>query len=314
MPPAKSRASANLTWNVESPHRSRCKAIAVPIATRTTAQRARHGRTAERSGASPHETPAVALASMPMQSKTSPPPICLVHTRVGETDVHVLDVRRASLDCDRVLPMLPVEERVRAASIRSALRRRQFLASRAVARVQIGLMLEIDPAQVSLRYGRWGKPEVVDPGGPQFNVAHSGDLAVIAIAVDSVVGVDIERIETDRVWDRLLERICGPVELAEARAEAGRFGVRGFYDRWVAKEAVLKASGRGLSVSPAQVCLQRGVDDALSMSEPAASVFELSVIPVPGYALALAVEPNSARSLSPASPGTARPRGSSRCR
>jgi 4'-phosphopantetheinyl transferase len=232
-----------------------------------------------------------------MRPKAPPQLIHSAHTRVGETDVHVLDVRLVSFDCDD-LPIFSSEERARAASIPSVPRRRQFLAARAVARAQIGLMLEIDPAQVSLGYGRWGKPEVVDPiGGPRFNVAHSGDLAVVAVARDSGVGIDIERIEADRAWDKLIERICQPVELAEARAEAGRFGVRGFYDRWVAKEAVLKASGRGLSVSPAEVRLRRGVDDALSMSAPApysSAIAELSAIPVPGYAVALAVEPSSA--------------------
>jgi 4'-phosphopantetheinyl transferase len=237
-----------------------------------------------------------------MQPMTPPPLIPAIHTRVGETDVHVLDVRLASLDHDGILSMLSVEESARAYAIRSALRRRQFLATRAVVRVQIGRILEIDPAHVSLRYGRWGKPEVADPRGsaPQFNVAHSGDLAVVVLARDSVVGVDIERVRADRAWNKLLERICKPPELAEAQEEAGRLGVRGFYDRWVAKEAVLKALGCGLGVSPAEVRLWRGVDDALSISAVApytSTVCELSLIPIPGYAAALAVGPHSAGSL-----------------
>jgi hypothetical protein len=72
--------------------------------------------------------------------------------------------------------------------------------------------------------------------------------------------VDLQRVNPARPWERLLERICDVAELAEARAEISEIEHRAFFERWVAKEALLKALGCGLSVPPAQVRLDRRLD------------------------------------------------------
>jgi phosphopantetheinyl transferase len=103
----------------------------------------------------------------------------------------------------------------------------------------------------------------VSQGLPRFNLAHGDGVALLAISHRrDDVGVDIERIapESERSWSGLLERICHPSEACEAIAEARAIGSRAFYERWVGKEAVLKALGVGLRISPAEVPLRR--DDA----------------------------------------------------
>jgi 4'-phosphopantetheinyl transferase len=104
---------------------------------------------------------------------------------------------------------------------------------------------------------------------PRFNLAHGDGVALLAVHPRQDVGVDVERIAPagERPWRRLLERICHPSEVAEATAEARRLGPRAFYERWVGKEAVLKALGPGLRISPAAVSLRRDRAGALRVRE-----------------------------------------------
>ncbi len=110
----------------------------------------------------------------------------------------------------------------------------------------------------------------VSQGLPRFSLAHGDGVALLAIShLRYDVGVDIERIvsESERPWRELLERICHPCEAREAIAEARAIGSRAFYQRWVGKEAVLKALGVGLRVSPAEVPLRRDGAGVLRVGE-----------------------------------------------
>ncbi|HEY5815793.1 MAG TPA: hypothetical protein VIS95_05575 [Solirubrobacterales bacterium] len=81
--------------------------------------------------------------------------------------------------------------------------------------------LDTDPTAVELRRGANGKPALADHSrGPRFNLSHSADLALIAVA-DREVGVDVERIRPRRSTD--------------------------FYEGWARHEATVKCLGTGLS-------------------------------------------------------------------
>jgi phosphopantetheinyl transferase len=162
------------------------------------------------------------------------------------------------------LDLLSEAERERARSFRSSLRRRQFVRARAAVRLKLGHRLGIDPAEVRLVNGVHGRPEV---SGQDFwfGVSHDEHLVVVAFRRGGAVGTDIQRLNAARPWGRLLERICGAAELAEARAEAREIAHRAFFERWVAKEALLKALGCGLSVPPAQVRLDRRLDGSFGV-------------------------------------------------
>jgi phosphopantetheinyl transferase len=109
----------------------------------------------------------------------------------------------------------------------------------------------------------------VSQGPPRFNLSHGDGAALLAIHPRYDIGVDLERIapESERPWRKLLERICHPSEAHEAMAEARAGGSRVFYERWVGKEAVLKALGLGLRASPASVWLRRDDGGGLRVEE-----------------------------------------------
>lgn len=93
-------------------------------------------------------------------------------------------------------------------------------------------------------HGKRGKPHLT--GHHPFNLTHSGDYAVLALASDSV-GVDIERIR-DIDWKMVSNRFFHPDEQAFlAKADDPRAT---FFTIWTLKEAYLKAEGHGFSISP----------------------------------------------------------------
>ena len=87
-------------------------------------------------------------------------------------------------------------------------------------------------------------------GGPNadFSIAHSGGAVMVAVATGTGVGVDIEAAPFRALHsDALLRRMCSPREADLARAMAADERAAHLAQLWTAKEAAVKASGRGLS-------------------------------------------------------------------
>ncbi len=89
------------------------------------------------------------------------------------------------------------DERNRSARFRFEPDRRRFVVAHGVLRDLLGRYLGTDPGQIRFVYNAFGKPELHPEFGSRltFNLAHSGDLALIAIARDAWVGVDVECID-----------------------------------------------------------------------------------------------------------------------
>jgi 4'-phosphopantetheinyl transferase len=82
----------------------------------------------------------------------------------------------------------------------------------------------------------------------QFNISHSGDLVLIAIAKGRAVGVDVEKIRTDLDPDSIAARFFSANECKVLASLAGPERYQAFFTCWTRKEAYLKARGVGLSV------------------------------------------------------------------
>ncbi|MFE0152156.1 4'-phosphopantetheinyl transferase family protein [Nonomuraea sp. NPDC059007] len=80
--------------------------------------------------------------------------------------------------------------------------------------------------------------------GLDFNLSHSGEWALIAVAPEGRrVGVDVERISSDVDILELAARMYQPEEVERVRAA----GAPEFFRLWTAKEAYIKATGVGLA-------------------------------------------------------------------
>ena len=128
----------------------------------------------------------------------------------------------------------------------------------------------------------------------EFNVSHSGDLALIAVLPGSGrVGVDVEwLVDRPNLLD-LASTVATPRELAQLALESRR-QLESFYRLWTRKEAYLKAIGTGLSADARNV--QIGVSSSarvLQRVAPDGRAFEITTFfPRPGFVAALAVSAN----------------------
>jgi 4'-phosphopantetheinyl transferase len=174
--------------------------------------------------------------------------------------------------------------------------RRRFTIGRAVLRLILSGYLETEAEQVQFSYGKFGKPTLAAPNaGIRFNVSHSQDVAVVAVAHGREVGVDIEFVRqlTDR--EQLLTATFSSRELAVYRLLPCQQQQAAFFAGWTRKEAYLKARGEGLSIPLDSFAVSLGPDPAALVEvrhdpmEPARwSMANLSV--APGYAGALVAE------------------------
>jgi 4'-phosphopantetheinyl transferase len=119
----------------------------------------------------------------------------------------------------------------------------RWVAARAALRALLGGYLEADPQSLSFR--ERGKPRLDPPSPLRFNLSHSGDVALVAVATEREVGVDVEAVDRGRDVERLSRRVLLASERA-AVAESGDAALA-FHRHWVAKEAFVKATGRGIS-------------------------------------------------------------------
>lgn len=159
--------------------------------------------------------------------------------------------------------LLADEERAHAESISHADTRDQYVTARALLRVILARRVGAPPA--SLRIGVaclhcgsevHGKPRLISAGTPwTFSISHTSGRIAVAIGRERAVGIDVEAIHDALDPQRTV-----------LAAEALTLGERAAYDRlpaadraramaawWSRKEAVLKATGDGLAVSPSRV-------------------------------------------------------------
>ena len=168
---------------------------------------------------------------------------------------------------DRLERLLSAAERERAARLTAAPR---WIVARAALRIVLGRQLGIAPGEVEFAAGPHGKPEL--PGARlRFNLSHSGDRALVAVADGIEVGIDVER--TSR-RSRAIARTLTEGERAALHGDEHLALLR----IWCRKEALAKAIGGGLGWAPETFDTSRPEGFALTDLDPG-----------PGYVGALAV-------------------------
>ncbi|PHQ80616.1 MAG: hypothetical protein COB66_04295 [Coxiella sp. (in: Bacteria)] len=126
---------------------------------------------------------------------------------------------------------------------------RAYTISHCVLRRVLGDYLNGTSGTLQIAADTHGKPYLVDhQDNVHFNLSHSGDYAVIAISDGGPVGVDIEQ-HSDRGHERLAiaARFFTPQEYRYIKCQQGQQQLEAFYEIWTAKEAYVKAIGRGLA-------------------------------------------------------------------
>ena len=116
----------------------------------------------------------------------------------------------------------------------------------------LGAYLGLPAAQVRLEASAHGRPELAggEHGRLAFNWSHSHDQALIALAQGITPGIDLEWLRPHPKALVIARRYFSPDEAARLAALPTPQRERAFLELWTAKEAVLKALGRGLAFGP----------------------------------------------------------------
>ncbi len=206
-----------------------------------------------------------------------------------QVDADTVDVWLVALDGDQSDAVLDARERTRAARFVRDEDRRRWTAARTALRRLLAAYVDADPRALRFAAGPHGKPRLTaDEGGRagelRFNLSHSGELALIAVACGREIGVDVElpRRAVDHV--AIARRVLTAAEADHIAAIADpRKRERAFLQAWVRWEAVLKCRGTGIGGAGA------------SPSGPVSWVVDLDLAPPAAAALAVARGPVALR-------------------
>jgi 4'-phosphopantetheinyl transferase len=196
----------------------------------------------------------------------------------------------------RLLDLLDEEERHRHDGFLRAEDRALFLVSHALTRVITAHHVAIAPRAVRYagKVATYEKPRLGDAASElEFSISHSGACIVVAISRAVTVGVDVERVPaTGPDASLLASALCG-AEQEAFMAMPSRARPWAFCRYWTRKEALLKATGDGLEISPVRIAVTapRSAPALVRWSGPGRPVMSVHLYDLdapPGYAASLA--------------------------
>ena len=143
--------------------------------------------------------------------------------------------------------ILSADEIERAARFHFARDRQHYIAGRGMLRNILARYSHQPAPELVFAYGLRGKPVLA--GVPlQFNLAHSGGIAVLAVSRDRSVGIDIEQIRVVPNWEGISNSFFSVREREAIQSVPSIDRLFAFFTCWTRKEAYLKATGEGIGV------------------------------------------------------------------
>ena len=162
-------------------------------------------------------------------------------------------------DRDRRRAATTADERERASHFRSRHQAERFLSAHGALRLILARYVGRDPLALRFSTGEWGKP-ALEGESLQFNLSHSGELALIAVARTRRVGVDVETFRAVPELDAIAARVCSKEERAALDAMKPQEREIAFLALWTRKEALAKMTGEGVGALARDVRLDEQGD------------------------------------------------------
>ncbi len=187
--------------------------------------------------------------------------------RLNDDEIHVWGVALDTAgELAALAACLSADERERTRGFRSGAHQRRFVVARGMLRQLLGRYLDQEPGAVAFSYGGHGKP-LLQEGGVHFNVSHTRELALYAIACDREVGVDVEWMRPQVAHEQIAAHFFSREE-QEALAQVPDAERRAaFYNIWTRKEAYVKARGAGIAAGLGTFAVSLGAEAVLLRSD-----------------------------------------------
>ena len=129
--------------------------------------------------------------------------------------------------------------------------RQRFIAARGTLRSILSRYIPTSPGHLRFYYNQYGKPSLAPEFSStllNFNLSHSGSLALFAITRNMEIGVDVEHVRSDFEYEEIAKRFFSVNEVATLRTIPTEKKLEAFYNCWTRQEAYIKAHGKGLSL------------------------------------------------------------------
>lgn len=164
--------------------------------------------------------------------------------------------------------VLDDRERARADRFKSPIHRGRFILRHAAARGILARYLGSKAEAIRYTVDPNGKPRVAGGRGEpvvHFNLSDSHDLALLAVAGDHAVGVDIEYLRPGRASRALAERFFAAGEVEALAKVPDACFADAFFACWTRKEAFVKGVGVGITstLKRFEVSTNPGADETL---------------------------------------------------
>lgn len=210
---------------------------------------------------------------------------------LADGEVHVWRIVLGDLHADvpRLRAWLSADEIERADRFKFDRHRVDFVAGRAAMRLLLGAYFDATPATLHFSYGERGKPSLP---ALDFNLSHSGGLALLAVARSRAVGVDVEQVRPEVDTEGIARRFFSAVEVEALLGLPEPERVDAFFRCWTRKEAYIKACGEGLWLALDKFDVTLGPDEPAAFRSSRGDVSGwrmLDVRPGPGWFAALVV-------------------------
>lgn len=177
--------------------------------------------------------------------------------QLGRGEIHVWRISLAIEEdpLARLYDVLVSNEQDRADRFLHADVRRRFVAARGQMRRLIAAYLDEPADRIEFAYSGLGKPRLATDREPafHFNLSHSGECALFACTREGELGVDVEQLRAVRDQTGLARRFFSPPEYRRLVACRSAEQQAEFFRIWTRKEAILKATGKGLTFPLSQL-------------------------------------------------------------
>ncbi len=142
--------------------------------------------------------------------------------------------------------LLDLQETEKSQRYRKENDRQSRIIGRAVLKILLSRYLSVDPKEISFKLDHNKKLllQNIISKNLYFNVSHSEDWILIAISTNPI-GVDVEKINASFTYQNLLDFSFSLEEKEYIQSAANPH--QNFYELWTRKEALLKATGKGLT-------------------------------------------------------------------
>ena len=144
--------------------------------------------------------------------------------------------------------VLDEAEQTQAGKFKNALLHQRYVEIHGRLRNLLAQMLDQPPERIRIKNTEHGKPYLADYPELAFNLSHTADWLIIAVARNCQLGVDIEICRQRNNLPGLVSKCFSEEEAAYWSQLPETQKYRAFYRTWTRKEAFVKATGYGIAL------------------------------------------------------------------